>query len=280
MSENNYANGEIKENEANFGGGNFQGNQFGNAIPGAGPGINNGGGPTRSFAAENNIPIGNRRNYAPGQNQQYNNINRAPYTNPNYQLNYNQPPINNYRGDDRMNYPGNYRGDVRMNYPVNYGGEDDYMYNCPHPYYHDDCDCDYYEAGRPYYRGYRNYRRPRAGYGYPNMQYCDPYYNQGMMPNSWWNPNAITDFINRPRVNNFFRGVGIAAVGLILTPAISRTLRPIVVKAVQGAMAASDELKSIFVDAKEDVEDIFAESKWEGANSERFNHDENEGHHE
>ena len=82
-------------------------------------------------------------------------------------------------------------------------------------------------------------------------------------------PNFIPGLLQRPRVNNFFRGVGIATVGMILAPSVARAVRPVIVKAVQGAMTASEEIKSIFADAKEDIEDIFAEAKWDGNNGEK-----------
>lgn len=295
MSDNNNSNGEIRENEANYRGADYGENQFAANNPDNRPTANYGGAPVRNFYAGNRIPRENRWNNAPMPPPQYNTANRGEYADPNNRVNYDQYPMNNrggnrmnnagnYRGDDRMNYPGNYRTDGRMNYPNGYRGEDnygyDYDYDCPHPYYHPDYDCDYYEGRRPYYRGYRPYRRARAAAPYPNMQGCDPYYNQEMMPSSWWNPNMVREFINRPRVNDFLRGVGIATVGLILAPSVTRTLRPIVVKAVQGAMAASDEVKNIFVDAKEDMEDIFAEAKWQGEGNERYQHGEGDKHNE
>jgi hypothetical protein len=314
MSENKQFNDEINEKIDNYEDAVYQENQPMAGSAAAGPGANYSGGPARDFTSANRINMEAPRNYGAGQNPQYNTPNRPAYGNPNYQANYNQPQMNNYRGDGRMNnqgnyrgndgmnyagnyrpegranYPGNYPGDDGMNYqannraygrpnyPANYRVEDDYCYDGPQPYYpHDyDCDCDYYEGRRPYYRGYRPYRRTRGWAGYPNMPGYDPYYNQGMMPGSWWHPFMIRDFINRPRVNDFLRGVGIATIGLVLAPSITRTLRPIVVKAVQGAMAASDEVKNIFADAKEDMEDIFAEANWEGSRSEGFHRGEDE----
>jgi len=261
------ANGEIKGNDINYEGGDYRdpmfdrGPMFDDGNNEMASGMYNDQRPMRNYPSgsrasranrvDNRMLRANQQCYGPGQNSQYNMPTSPNYNNPRYQGNYNPTLRNYYRGDDGMNYQGNYRF------------EEDYNYQCPHPYY-DGCDYDdyYYDARRPYYKGYRECRRP----GNPNMLGYPPYNNQGMMQSSWWHPNMITDFINRPKVNNFLRGVGIATVGLILAPAIARTVRPVVVKAVQGAMVASDELKDIFADAKEDVEDIFAEAKWEEAN--------------
>lgn len=272
MSENNYSNGEVKDNKANYEDVNYQEGQItpNNTAAGSDPDMYYDERQIRNPQPDNRMPGNNPRNYRPRENNAYNPNNRSSFNNSIYQANYNQNPRNYYRGDGRMNYP--------TNYPNNYRMEDDYGYRCPHPNYYDDYDCDCHESGRAYYGGARPYGRPRAGAWYPNMRDCDPYYNYGMMPNSWWNQRIITDFINRPRVNNFFRGVGIATVGLILAPSVARTLRPIVVKAVQGAMATSEEFKNIFADTKEDIEDIFAEAKWEENNNERYNYGENENH--
>ena len=320
MSENNYSNGETKDNKADYEDVNYQGSQFtpNNTAVGSSPDMYYDGRQTRNIQPENRMLGTNPRNYRSRENNQYNPNNRPDFNDSVYQTNYNENPRNYYRGDDRMNYsqynPNNrpgfnnsvyqanynenprnyYRGDDRMNYPMYYSTnypngyrmEDDYGYRSSYPKYYDDydCDCDCYELGRPYYGGGRPYRGPRAGAWYPNMRCCDQYYNYGtmpnygMMPNSWWNQRMITDFINRPRVNNFFRGVGIATVGLILAPSVARTLRPIVAKAVQGVMNTSEEFRGVFADAKEDIEDIFAEAKWEGNNNERYNSGENENH--
>lgn len=278
MSENNYSNGETKDNKAEYQDENYQGSQIApnNTAGGLNQDMYYDGRQIRNFQLENRIPGINPPNYMPRGNDQYSPNNRPGYNNSVNQANYNQNSRNYYRGDDRMNYQNNYSTNYRNGYRM----EDDYGYRYPYPKYYDDydcdCDCDCYESGRPYYGGARPFRGPRAGAWYPNMRYCDPYYNYGMMPNSWWNQRMITDFINRPRVNNFFRGIGIATVGLILAPSVAKTLRPIVVKAVQGAMSTSEEFRNIFADTKEDIEDIFAEAKWEGKNNERHNSGENE----
>ncbi|MFZ5945915.1 MAG: hypothetical protein ACOYVD_17630 [Bacillota bacterium] len=85
---------------------------------------------------------------------------------------------------------------------------------------------------------------------------------------NWWNPGTIPNFLNSPRVNNFFRGVGLAATGLFLAPSLARAVRPLVVQTVQGVMSATDELKTIVSDAKEDIEDMFAEANWDRINFE------------
>lgn len=214
----------------------------------------------------NSYPVNYMNNYPNGYQNNY----RDGYPN-NYSTNYRDGYVNNYS----MNYSNNYPN----NYPSNYRAGNDYGDGYPCPNYYDDYDYDdCCEPRRPYYGGPRPYGRPRVGAWCANMRGYDPYYNYGMMPNSWWNQRMITDFINRPKVNNFFRGVGIATVGLILAPSVARTLRPIVVKAVQGVMNTSDEFRNIFADAKEDIEDIFAESKWEGSNNERYGFGENENY--
>ncbi|MDF2615175.1 MAG: hypothetical protein K0S71_2961 [Clostridia bacterium] len=189
-----------------------------------------------------------------------------------YRSNYNTPYPINYnaaRGEEDMNYQTNYPA----NYQPYYERDDDDCYY-PHHYNYGPC-CDYYDSCRPYYnRGNRYNMRYSGsgygngyGYGRPNMQGYDPNCYPTMPQNTMWNANYISDFISRPRVNNFLRGVGIATIGLMVAPAIARTFRPVLVKTVQGAMVASDEIKGVFSDAKEDVEDIFADAKW-GANNE------------
>lgn len=155
--------------------------------------------------------------------------------------------------------------------PVNPAGNPNYGPNYAPPAYGNN-----YSACPPPYHGYEREQcyYPNHGdyghYGYSGGGYdCAPGYGNryGAGPyrdgRPWLGPNAFTHFINRPGVNNFLRGVGIAAIGLLLAPSIARIARPIIVKTVQGAVVATEEMKGFYSDAKEEAEDIFAEAKWE-----------------
>jgi len=119
------------------------------------------------------------------------------------------------------------------------------------------------------------------GYGMGPGPGYDQDYGMGMGPGflgrplgflrNWWN-YSVPSFFGSPRVNNFFRGVGIATVGVIVAPSIARALRPLAVQAVEGVVNVTEEVKGIFSDAKEDMEDIFAEAKWDEANTEGGQH--------
>ncbi|MCX7922609.1 MAG: DUF5132 domain-containing protein [Clostridia bacterium] len=270
MSENKYSNDETRGNEVNNEGENYMGDQYLGDNYSMGPGTYYGANPVQNYQEDPGTPRAYRQNPNQGQNLRASDMfyqqNRQNYGsfrpgNPNYQRSYGQNMQGNYRGDYRMNYPANYQGDYAHYHPY------------PHHYHHDhDHELDYYDGD-----GYYNYRgnRPYAAYG-PNTyggryrQNYDCCSNQTMMGSgswmNWMNPRFIPNLIQSPRVNNFLRGVGIATVGMILAPSVARTLRPLVVKAVQGAMTATEEIKGIFADAKEDVEDIFAEAKWDGSN--------------
>lgn len=244
MSDTNYTNEEVQGNETNYDGLNYPGNQY------AGDPMASGMYRTNYTQGQYPPPQGIFNQQAP---QNANNYRPANY-NPNNQRYGGQNARLNNRGYGRTYYPNNYQGDDMRAYPY------------PHPFhYHHEYG--YHHGYRPY-DGY-NYNTYGVPYGYHHDHCCDQY--QYMRPGSWmnWaNPNVLSNFIQKPKVNNFLRGVGIAAVGLVLAPSVAKTLRPVIVKAVRGAMTASEEIKSIFSDAKEDIEDIFAEAKWDGVHPE------------
>lgn len=248
MSDSNYSNDEARVKEADYDGQSYQGNPYPIDAQFNAAGTYYGGKPPRDYQGAPKAP----------RNNNYNGYRQAN-SNYGYQRNYGSDGQGNYRGDYRMNYPANYQGD----------------YYCHPPYHHDH---DEYYRDYPGHEDYRDHRYcgkypPGAygGYGRHNGPCCDPYY--GQRNGSWSNWLNLSGFVQRPKVNNFLRGVGIATVGVILAPSIAKTLRPVIVKAVQGAMAASGEIKSIFSDAKEDIEDIFAEAKWDDARRNEGNND-------
>ena len=281
----NYINESVGENELNYGGANYQGNPYPGGDTGANAGTYFNVNPSRNYQRDPRMTNTPQQNFNQGANPGYNgmynnsyrpaNVNQGSY-NPGYQGYYGQPPQGNYNGDGRMSYT--YDDDYEYDY---HNPHCHYYY--PHHFYNGP---GYAYNNRPMpvnYRGYRTNRRYRPNtstmYGSPNRPNIDPYYDQSMNPSSWmnWmNPNVVSDFIQRPRVNNFLRGVGIATVGMLLAPSTARVIRPLIVKAVKGAMTATDEIRSIFTDAKEDIEDIFAEAKWDSAKHERHHQDGNE----
>lgn len=209
----------------------------------------------------------------------------GPAPRANYQPNYANPAQGVYRG----NYAPYGRG-YASNYPYNvaYVGphEGDYDYH----YHHDDHD-DHYD--HPYYYGYGEYNMP-PGMGQNRMypQYSRPYnmppgmgryrmYHQyyhgqpyfdgygsgnqgtwGFLRN-WFAYNPVTNWVSSPRGSNFLRGLGIATAGIILAPAVVKTLRPLAVQAVHGVMSIVGEVRGVVADAREELEDIFADAKWE-----------------
>jgi len=274
MGDNNYTNTEDIGRETNNRGEGYQGNQFADDNSNINLGEFYNRTPPMGIPDDGRVQRANPRSFNQGANIR---MSRSPYQ-------ANMPNSRSYgMAYGNADYPANnmprqgnyYKGADRMDYSERYGREDGrYM---PYPYYHHDHDhyCDYYYNNMYYNRRSRPMMRPRRMPVNPPMQEYDYDCYQGMPQNPWWNQNMLNDFINRPNVNDFLRGVGIATVGLILAPTVAKTLRPILVKAVQGAMTASEELKSVFVDAKEEFEDIFAEAKWEGNNQESGKPNEN-----
>ena len=203
--------------------------------------------------------------------------------------NYGMGTQNNRRGYGNYNNPGGgYYGSgpgpgAGRGYGSGPGFNQNYYNNPDYDYRDYDEDDDYYKYGYRggygpycYYhpRGYYHHRFYQRGYP-PYMGYNpppgDPYFNRPMGSmggfwRNWWNPETIPNFINNPRVNNILRGIGIATVGMFLAPSIARALRPIAVQTVQGVLGLTDELKTIVTDAKEDIEDMFAEANWDRIN--------------
>jgi hypothetical protein len=158
------------------------------------------------------------------------------YGGPNYAARQSGPYAGGYGGPNfTVNQPGPGWSNCQQANP--YQGGAGYAMPQPNPYY----------GGG----GYNVYQ------GYPYG--CQP---MGLSP-SIFRPGYLSYLLNTPRVNNFFRAVGILGVGLLLVPSVARAFRPLAVSAVEGVLKVSEEVKNIFADAKEDVDDIFAEAKWE-----------------
>jgi len=196
------------------------------------------------------------------------------YGNPDYKQQYTnkskQEGTMNYTGYQGM-YGGNYMPNNQAqtyNYPPMYA----YNYHPHHDHPHNGHPYHYYHHGyRPSYYGGGSYGMNQSGFNYggANMYGGSPF---GFSPMGWpniLNPGYFSSLLNRPRVNNFFRGLGILTVGMLLVPSVAKAFRPLAVSAVEGALSISDEVKNIFTDAREDVEDIFAEAKWEDAKEEK-----------
>lgn len=123
------------------------------------------------------------------------------------------------------------------------------------------------------YGGYDGYGGPMGygrGMGYGGPMGYDGYggpmgYGAPMGLRGWWYGTVMPTLFQNPRVNNFFRIIGMVTVGMVVAPSLARALRPVAVQAVQGVMGVTEEVKGIFSDAKEDIEDIFAEAKWDRA---------------
>lgn len=171
-----------------------------------------------------------------------------------------------YHMDDNI-YPGAYGnargyGSVRRDYP-NYYHQNHYRdgyYDNRHHGYHGQ---DYRDHG---YHGYRHH-------GYRHNDYChndychydhhDCHYDYGPYKGrGWFDPDFLYSMMRNPRTNNFFRGVGMATIGILLAPPIARALKPLAVQAVHGVTSIVDELKGVVSDAREDIEDIFADGNW------------------
>lgn len=108
----------------------------------------------------------------------------------------------------------------------------------------------------PYYQGNPGYD------GYGPMPGQGPW---GYIRN-WFAYNPVTSWVRSPRGSNFLRGLGIVTAGLILAPAVVKTVRPLAVQAVHGVMSIVGEVKGVVSDAREELEDIFADAKWENLN--------------
>lgn len=190
-----------------------------------------------------------------------------------------------YPMDDHV-YPGDYGnargyGGVRRNYPYYsyheryHEGHQDYRHNR----YHDYGDNDYHHLG---YHGHGYYHRGYPGPGYYHRGYPGPgYYHHGYHHNDychndhydyhhygpsrgrgWLDPEYLSSIMRSPTTNNFFRGVGVATIAMLLAPPIAKALKPLAVQAVHGVTSIVDELKGVVYEAREDIEDIFADGKW------------------
>lgn len=211
--------------------------------------------------SENNFPNEDQQNYLPPGNMQYNapQNNNAGYQNNAY---INNPytaknpgaktPYNQYSapyGNGNQYYPSqNYHGHYEHHYA--HGG----------PYHH------HYEHGygpQAYGQNYNygTYGPYNGNYGpYTNMD--DDYMKHHW--SHWLHPGFMKSFMRSPKVNNFFRGVGVATVGLLVAPSVARVLKPIAVQVLHGVKDITDELKGVMDDARGDMEDIFADANWEG----------------
>ncbi|MDW7651335.1 MAG: hypothetical protein SCK29_05215 [Bacillota bacterium] len=165
-----------------------------------------------------------------------------------------------YGGGYSQNQPYPYGGG---GYSMNQPGFGGYNYHQPNPYGGGG-----YNMNQPAFGGY-NYNQPYP-YGSPNynMYPGNPYGNPMGNWSNIFNPGYLSYLLRGPKVNNFFRSVGMVTVGLLLVPSVARAFRPLVVSAVEGAFSVSEEVKNIFADAKEDMDDIFAEAKWEDVKDE------------
>lgn len=181
-----------------------------------------------------------------------------------------------YHMDDHV-HPYEYRntrgyGGVRRDYtyddhPNHYHyGYHDY----PHNRYQDHSDYDHHNRGY-YHRGYPGhgyYHHGYPGHGYHHNDYCHNdhhdyhHYYGPSMGRGWFDPDYLRSMMRSPMTNNFFRGVGVATIAMLLAPPIAKALKPLAVQAVHGVTSIVDELKGVVYEAREDIEDIFAEGKW------------------
>lgn len=151
-------------------------------------------------------------------------------------------------------------------YPTDYGNARGYggaRRDYPN-YYHQNHYHDGYRDRGYRDHGYQDYRH----HGYHHNYYChndhhDYHHDYGpYKERGWFDPDFLYSMMRNPRTNNFFRGVGMATVGILLAPPIARALKPLAVQAVHGITSIVDELKGVVSDAREDIEDIFADGHW------------------
>jgi hypothetical protein len=143
----------------------------------------------------------------------------------------------------------------------------------------------YYEEPRAYHREHyasphhphhgEHYGEYHAGkHGYGPRDHKGGYMRDMMGMGRMDGFRGVANWLNTPKVNNFFRGVGLLTVGIILAPTLAKVLRPLAVSTVQGAMGVVGDMKGIVTDAKDEVEDIFAEAKWDEEHEEHKEHGE------
>lgn len=233
-----------------------------------------------------NEPYYNRRN-APYMNNQGYGYNMGPAPRGSYRTNY--PPDYN-----RGNYGGRYYG---APYGRPYGEYEDHEYKYENKYeskyeYDDHYDHGYYYNRSPYMNRPYSYSSRIYPYGgrpyhmggyygdhhYDHHYYHDnnhmgpyaygygPYQKPGGFLRNWLSYNPVTNWVRGPQGSNFLRGLGVATAAIILAPAVVKTLRPLAMQAVHGAMSIVGEVKGVVADAREELEDIFADAKWENLN--------------
>lgn len=184
----------------------------------------------------------------------------GPAPNINYPPNYRNPAQGNYRANYAPYRARGYAG----SYPYHavYGGQGENYYE--HHDHHDDHEYhdDYgyrHQHQHPYYGGYYPYHNRPPGMG--------PYQRPSDYMRNWLSYNPVTNWVRSPRGNNFFRGLGIATAGLILAPTVIKAIRPLAIQAVHGMMSIAGEVKGVVADAREELEDVFADAKWDNLNS-------------
>jgi hypothetical protein len=74
---------------------------------------------------------------------------------------------------------------------------------------------------------------------------------------------GLSGLLSSEQMQGFVWGLGAAAVLMMVMPAAKQTLRPFAVTTVKGAMDLMDQVKTLFGEAGEGLQDIIAEAQFE-----------------
>jgi hypothetical protein len=74
---------------------------------------------------------------------------------------------------------------------------------------------------------------------------------------------GLSGLLSSEQLQGFVWGLGAAAVLMMVMPAAKQSLRPFAVTTVKGAMDLMDQVKTLFGEAGEGLQDIIAEAQFE-----------------
>lgn len=82
-------------------------------------------------------------------------------------------------------------------------------------------------------------------------------------PNNSYQGTRTRRGLISPQTKSFAYGVGVGMLAMVLFPQLKDSLKPVAAGAVKGATSIADKIQEVFNGAKESLEDIVAEAKFE-----------------
>lgn len=73
----------------------------------------------------------------------------------------------------------------------------------------------------------------------------------------------VRNMLRAPQARGFGLGLGVALLGYVLWPALKLTMRPAARGLVKGALITAHRTGRVIAEAREELEDLFAEARYE-----------------